>query len=259
MKHLRLQHVIIIALVVAATGCASYPPLSPISEALPTGVTITDTRRMIELKGPITPPDAAGLIFYPGGLVEPEAYVSLLAPVAEAGFPVIIAKMPLDLAVTAPNRGADLLDGYLAGESVTRLWALGGHSLGGAMAARFIAREADSYPTVRGLILLGAYPPESDSLAGTGRSVLSIWASEDGLATEKDRKETQRLLPEHAQIEIIDGGNHAGFGEYGPQRGDGERLIPLGRQHAEVQELIKRFLDDMGCISDCRAVDGLIN
>lgn len=249
----------IIAAALAAAGCASYPPLSPVSEALPTGVTVTDTRRMIELRGPVTPPDAAGLIFYPGGLVEPEAYVSLLAPVAQAGFPVIIAKMPLDLAVTAPNRAADLLDGYPAGESVTRLWALGGHSLGGAMAARFIARRADSYPTVRGLILLGAYPPESDSLARTGRSVLSIWASEDGLATEQDREKTLRLLPGHARIEIIDGGNHAGFGEYGPQRGDGERLIPLEQQHAEVQQLIIRFLDDMGCRSDCRAPDGLIN
>jgi pimeloyl-ACP methyl ester carboxylesterase len=250
---------VLVSLAVMASACSSYPPLSPSLLSYPPGVTVTDTERTIELRSAITPHDAAGLIFYPGGLVEPEAYVPLLAPIADAGFPVIIARMPLGLASTAPNRAGELLDVELAAEKATRLWVLAGHSVGGSAAARFISRQAYSYPTVRGLVLLGAYPSAGDSLANSGYPVLSIWASEDGLANADDRASTRSLLPSHAQIAIIDGGNHSGFGEYGPQNGDGERRIPLGDQHAQVQELIIRFLDDMGCRSDCRAPDGLIN
>ncbi|HKK64779.1 MAG TPA: alpha/beta hydrolase [Clostridia bacterium] len=40
-----------------------------------------------------------GLIFYPGGKVANEAYLPFLVMIAEAGYPVFLAKMPLDLAV----------------------------------------------------------------------------------------------------------------------------------------------------------------
>jgi pimeloyl-ACP methyl ester carboxylesterase len=182
----------------------------------------------------------AGLIFYPGGLVEPEAYVSVLAPIAGAGHPVVIARMPLDLAVTAPGRAAEILE-----EDSVRNWAIGGHSLGGAMAARFLAREGEDFPNLKGLVLLASYPAGSDSLAQAGYPVLSIWASEDGLATAEDRAETRDLLPDDATIVTVEGGNHAGFGEYGPQDDDGERTIELSEQHRAVQALILEFLQEL--------------
>ena len=120
------------------------------------------------------------MIFYPGGLVEPEAYVSTLAPVAAAGHPVVIVRMPGDLAVLASRRAGEVLETKgTAGASGTshRRWVIGGHSLGGAMAARFLAREGSENPELVGLFLLASYPAGSDSLTESGYPVLSIWAS----------------------------------------------------------------------------------
>jgi hypothetical protein len=178
----------------------------------------------------------AGLVFYPGGLVEPEAYVSMLAPIAAAGHPVIIVKMPFDLAVFAFRRAEDVV-------SNIRPWLIGGHSLGGAMAARFLAREGEGYRTLEGLVLLGAYP--ADDLSMTDYRVVSIWASEDGLATAEEREETAPLLPPDTEYIIIEGGNHAGFGEYGPQQEDGERLIPLEAQHDQTRAAILALLSEI--------------
>jgi len=226
-------------------ACSSYPPLSPGGANLPSGVEMTDERQTIVLRGEASASDSAGVIFYPGGLVQPEAYLSILAPIADAGHPVIIVKMPLDLAVTAPNRAAKLLND-MSETDAGRSWVMAGHSLGGAMAARFIVREGDRFPLISGLILLGAYPPGNDSLANLGYPVLSIWASEDGLATVEDRRGTRALLPDDTVTAVIQGGNHAGFGEYGPQDGDGVRTISLAEQHRQVQDLILGFLTSVG-------------
>ena len=72
------------------------------------------------------------IIFYPGALVEPESYSNWAETVAKAGYPVYIVKMPLDLAILAPNRGEKIL-----AQQPNRDYVIGGHSLGGVMASRF--------------------------------------------------------------------------------------------------------------------------
>jgi dienelactone hydrolase len=237
-------------------GCSSYQPLTPVASSVPAGVEFADegdylTLFQTDLKGAAeeggdsdsVAPAEHGIIFYPGGLVEPEAYVSLLAPLAATGIPVAILRVPGDLAVFAPDRATRVLKADFATRA--RTWTIAGHSLGGAMAARFVARTADDYPSVRGLILLAAYPAQSDSLAGREVPVLSIWASEDGLATAEDRRETADRLPEGARVVVIEGGNHAGFGEYGPQDDDGEATIPRHVQNEQVREEVRRFLEEI--------------
>jgi pimeloyl-ACP methyl ester carboxylesterase len=171
----------------------------------------------------------------------------MLAPLAADGIPVAILRVPADLAVLSPNRARSVLDGDYGEAADT--WTIAGHSLGGAMAARFLARNAAEYnddqSRVRGLILMASYPAASDSLADSDQPVLSIWAENDGLATEEDRNETSSRLPPDTRFATIAGGNHAGFGEYGPQDDDGELEISRDEQHRQTRELVKEFLATM--------------
>lgn len=238
----------ILAALAFLAGCSSYQPLTAPESAMPPGAELRDEGDFLAIEpaaghGGSTrgaAPAEHGIIFYPGGLVEPEAYVSMLAPLAADGIPVAILRVPGDLAVFAPNRATRVIEADFG--ATARTWVVAGHSLGGAMAARFVARTAEDYPSVRALVLLAAYPAENDSLAERDFPVLSIWASEDGLATAEDRRKTAHRLPDDARVVVIEGGNHAGFGEYGPQDDDGEATIAREAQHERVREEIRGFL-----------------
>ena len=197
-----------VATLALIAGCSSYEPLTEPASAVPPSVELVDEGDYLALVPSAqtgaggAPPAEHGIIFYPGGLVEPEAYVSMLAPLAAEDIPVAILRVPADLAVLSPNRATRVIESSLGTRA--RTWVVAGHSLGGAMAARFVARTADDYPSVRGLVLLAAYPAQNDSLAGENIPVLSIWASEDGLATAEDRRETANRLPDDARVVVIE-------------------------------------------------------
>jgi hypothetical protein len=166
----------------------------------------------------------AGYVFYPGGLVDERAYAPLCRAVAAAGFYVALVPMPLNLAVFAPEKGRTVLTDNKA---ITR-WAIGGHSLGGAMAATLVARDSTLF---RGIIFYAAYPAEADDLSKrTQLQVLSISASLDGLATPDKIKENKKFLPASTQYLVLEGGNHAQFGSYGKQNGDKEATMSADEQ-----------------------------
>ena len=170
---------------------------------------------------------ATGLILYPGGRLDPRAYGPTARAIAEAGYLVAIVPMPLNLAVFAPGRAAEVMDAF---PQVER-WALGGHSLGGSMAANFAHRNPDS---ARGLALWASYPASSDDLSGADLAVTSIYGTLDGLATESKIAASRPLLPPDTQWVAIDGGNHAQFGWYGPQGGDNPATISREEQQAQI-------------------------
>jgi hypothetical protein len=125
---------------------------------------------------PAGEPPTSGLIFYPGGKVDPIAYAPAARQIAERGYLVVIVPMPLNLAVFSPDQAAEVIAAFTEIEH----WAIGGHSLGGAMAARF----AYAHPgAVEGLVLWAAYPSGSDDLSTSGLKVVSIYGSLDGLAS----------------------------------------------------------------------------
>lgn len=179
-----------------------------------------------------------GLVFYPGGLVKPAAYIPLAASLAKDCYRMLIAKMPFDLAVLNSNIAKDLKSQYA---SQVQQWFIGGHSLGGAMAAKVIKNNPNQY---QGLILLAAYPAESDSLAQTDIPVLSISASNDGLATRAKVEASRSSLPPNTIYHEIAGGNHAQFGDYGPQDKDGVATISGSRQLEATYQSIARFIKD---------------
>ncbi len=167
----------------------------------------------------------AGLIFYPGGKVEYTAYAPLMRACAEQGFLCILVKMPCNLAVLDVNAADGIAERFPEIDS----WYIGGHSLGGAMAASYAAHHADE---LDGLILLAAYSTED--LTKSRLTVCSVYGSEDGVMNKEKYDANRANLPDDAEEHVIDGGCHAGFGSYGPQDGDGTPTISSEEQIAQT-------------------------
>jgi len=187
-------------------------------------VTVTSSPTTITLE-PTANSKATGLIFYPGARIDARAYVALLRPLAEAGFPVVVIKEPFGVGFLAPEAAADVI---AANPDVER-WMVGGHSLGGVEAASFAARHPEQ---VDGLLLWGSYP--ADQLAdATDLAVTSIWGTRDGLTQADDIEASKRNLPPGTTFVTIQGADHAYFGDYGVQAGDGTPTV--SRESAQKQ------------------------
>ena len=157
-----------------------------------------------------------GFIFYPGGKVEYTAYQPLMAACAEQGILCILVEMPFNLAVL----DIDAADGIQEKYPEIKKWYIGGHSLGGSMAASYLADHIDDYD---GLILLGSY--STADLSETNLDVLSVYGSEDQVMDQVKYEENKSNLPGDLIEVVIDGGCHAYFGMYGAQEGDGKPTI----------------------------------
>jgi len=172
-----------------------------------------------------------GLIFYPGGKVEALSYLPLLRRVADGGAFAVLCEMPLNLAILDLNAA----DRVIARFPRVGRWVVGGHSLGGSMAAQYAANNPDR---VCGLVLLAAYAP---SAIPEGIPALSVYGSEDGVMNRERYAAALEFLPEFDEV-VIPGGNHAGFGDYGPQSGDGEAAVPPEAQQEAAARAILDFL-----------------
>ena len=176
------------------------------------------------------PAPGVGLVFYPGAKVEPEAYAARLSGiVTELGMTVVITDPPLNLSLfdrRDPERFASL-----APEVDT--WLVGGHSMGGVRACQ-VAEEVDA------LVLFAAYC--ATDLSHSQVPVLSIAGSEDGLSTPGDIADRRSALPENATLVEIAGANHASFGDYGPQKGDGTATIDDDEVDDAVEEAVADLL-----------------
>ncbi len=172
-------------------------------------------------------PPTTGLILYPGARVDGRAYAPTAASLAQQGFLVVIVPMPLNFAVLAPNRAAAVPAVF----PTVRHWAIGGHSLGGAMAAQYAAEHPAA---VEGLVLWAAYPPSGAPLTTQPITVVSIYGTRDGLARPAKIAASWPLLPPTTTRVAIAGGNHAQFGWYGPQSGDNAATISAADQQAQI-------------------------
>ena len=175
----------------------------------------------------------AGLIFYPGGKVEVSAYAPLMRAFAENGMLCALVKMPGNLAVLSPNAA----DGLQQAHPEITDWYIGGHSLGGAMAASYAAKHAEDYD---GLILLAAY--STKDLTDTSLQVLSVYGSEDGVMNRDSYEKDRTNLPADCTEVVIQGGCHAQFGSYGAQDGDGTPSISGEEQIRQTAECVDGFV-----------------
>lgn len=166
-------------------------------------------------------------IFYPGGRVDPRSYAPAARQIAAEGYLVAVMPMPLNLAVFDQDRALRVIQAH---PEITN-WAIGGHSLGGAMAASFIGQRPDM---VSGLVLWAAYPPESTDLSALKLWVVSVYGSQDSVLSTDQLEETRLLLPRSTRWVQIAGGNHAQFGWYGDQPGDAPASISRQQQQDAV-------------------------
>ncbi len=179
------------------------------------------------------PGEENALIFYPGAKVEYTAYAPLFSQLAEQGVDCFLVKMPCNLAFLGQNKASGIMASYPYDH-----WYLSGHSLGGAMAASWAASHLNE---LDGLILLAAYPTKS--LKEGSAAVLSVYGSEDGVLNMKKVSEGREWMPADYRELCIDGGNHAGFGNYGPQKGDGLAKISPEAQQKQTADAIMELIE----------------
>ena len=174
------------------------------------------------------PSEDKALIFYPGAKVDEAAYAPVLRELAEEEMDVYLMRMPLHLAFFGVN-AADAV----VGEGRYDHYFIGGHSLGGAMAAGYAAEHGDE---IEGEILLAAYPTKE-----TAVDTILIYGSEDGVLNMARVKEAEGLVSGRYEEVCIEGGNHAQFGDYGVQAGDGSAEVDAETQVAQTVEAVGRF------------------
>lgn len=180
------------------------------------------------------PGEDDALIFYPGAKVEETAYAPFLRDLAESGMDVCLVKMPLHLALFGVNKA----DAVMADYSYEN-WYIGGHSLGGAMSASYAAKHGDR---LTGVVLCAAFPVAAldDDL-----NVVLLCGSNDQVLNKKRMVDSAQRFSPDATEHVIEGGNHAQFGNYGFQRGDGAADISVTEQQEEaVSVIISTLLPD---------------
>lgn len=175
----------------------------------------------------LRPETASGsaLIFYPGAKVEYTAYLPILEKLRQNGIASVLMKMPFNMAIFSVN-AADKAFDKLSGVDH---WFIGGHSMGGAMASSYAAGHQEK---VKGLVLLGAYiygdvPPQN---------ALTVYGTLNA--------DLEKHIDYTDNVVIIQGGNHAQFGDYGEQKGDPKALISREEQQDITVQAIVKFIGE---------------
>ncbi len=182
-----------------------------------------------------SPSEDTAMIFYPGALVQPEAYAPLLRKIADNGVDVFLAEMPFRFAFLGVNEA----DGITDTHSYDHLYMCG-HSIGGCMASYYCARSSAN---ISGIIFLASFPATKldDDLGA-----LSIYGSEDSVLSMKSYEKHRINFNDNSSELVIEGGNHAQFGAYGEQRRDGTASISSEKQQRITVDAITDFIRASG-------------
>jgi len=206
-------------------------------------ITIEETNRFLSFR-PNASSQPVGLIFFPGGMVQPEAYAPMSRAISEQGYDVFIVKLPFGSApfdaqeASVMEQALAIMD---ANESI-QYWVVSGHSRGAAIASRFAHKHGESFD---GLILIGTSHPKEAAfdLSNTTLSVTKIYATNDGLASMDEVEANAVYLPADTTWILIEGGNHSQFGYYGSQLGDEVAAISREQQQRSTVDAILSALD----------------
>lgn len=175
------------------------------------------------------PGNDTALIFYPGAKVEYTSYAPLLMNLSSEGIDCYLVEMPFNLAFFGQDSADEIID-----DGNYSHYFISGHSLGGAMAASYV----NSTNRTDGLILFAAY-----STSDIEKPVLSIYGSEDKVLNMEKYNESIGFIDDNLTEFEIDGANHAQFGYYGNQSGDGiAKISAESQQKQSVNEIID-FID----------------
>lgn len=225
-------------------SCSYLPEGAPTLE-------VEENADYIVLRSSLPDNNKAGIMFYPGGLVDPHAYITALQDlVLDDNRTVVILKVTSNLAIWNSKKATSILADFPA----VKKWVVGGHSLGGSTACIDVFNNSESFD---GLFLMAAY--SVNELSTIEIPVISITCSEDKVLDQTKLNENTVNLPTGLTISSPDelpiggtvgmtiyyeiaGGNHAQFGSYGAQDGDGTATISPAEQHVLVNEMLRQFL-----------------
>jgi alpha/beta hydrolase family protein len=240
-KRILLIVLILLALAVGGFVVWADTPLTPMPEAL--AALQSDAQAQVASEHGWTvfrPADqmlTTGFIFYPGGRVDARAYAPQLHAIAAEGYLVVLTPMPLNLAIFGVNDASAVIAAY----PDIKHWEIGGHSLGGSMAARFVQSNPSA---VQGLVFWASYP--DINLSDSNLVVTSVYGTRDGLATPDNIAASHPLLPADTAFVAIEGGDHGQFGWYGDQPGDNPATISREEQQAQTVQATVDVLGKIG-------------
>ena len=181
-----------------------------------------------------------GLIFYPGGRIDPRGYAVLMRALAEQGYLVVVPSMPINMAIFNSNAA----DGIMAEFRAIKNWVIAGHSVGGVAAAIYTNTHPDQ---IDGLAIWASYPPESADLSASHIPVYLIYGELDPAANAADVENRAELLPADTVYLEIKGGDHHQFGTY---LIDAEDDLAVISREDQQEQIIQATLELLGLISE---------
>jgi predicted esterase len=179
-----------------------------------------------------------GFIFYPGGRIDPQGYAPLMNAIASNGYLVVVPEMPLNIAAFRPNVADEIASHY---PDIGR-WVIGGHSVGGTMAAQYASTHGE---VVDGLDIWASYPADNADLSSSDIPVALIYGSRDPRVNDSSLSERRRLLPDDTSYTRIDGGDHHQFGTYAIDPKDHHAIINRVSQQQQIIQATLNLLDSM--------------
>ena len=171
---------------------------------------------------------SVGIIFIGKGGVDPISYAPLLHQLAEEGYAVFLPLSSNNFDVTATKI-------FNANSNISQ-WYIGGHSTGGFTATNYLKNSN----IFNGLFLLSSY--SAIDLSNKNIKVLSIYGENDKILDKTIYQTYYANLGMDCIEQVISGGNHSYFGNYGIESGDGEASISAAEQRKISIKLIKRLI-----------------
>jgi pimeloyl-ACP methyl ester carboxylesterase len=229
---------ILIALLGWGYSWASYarPPLEEALAALESDDQVQVEQQPWLIFKPQGTSPKTGLIFYPGGRIDPRGYAPLLREIAARGYLVVVPSMPLNMAAFDINAADEIISAY---PQISR-WAIGGHSVGGTMAAQYTSRHLD---LISGLVIWASFPADSADLSGADLPVSTIYGTLDPRADPANVLERAQLLPPGTVYIAIEGGDHHQFGSYLIDPREDLAVISRADQQGQIIQATLNLLD----------------
>ena len=221
------------AIIVIGAGCFAYLSIyTPAQDVTVEAFANSDGAKVSKIDGGYFVDgsgDDKALVFYPGAKIDSKAYLPLMKKLADGGIDCFLLEVPMHMAIFDMNAADRITDNYSYDT-----WILSGHSMGGIAAAKYAA----DHDNVDGVVLLASYPtsqlPEPTAL-------LSIYGTEDKVLELKAYEDSKKYFPSNSKEVVIEGGNHAQFGNYGEQTGDGTATISRENQQDQTAKAILEF------------------